>query len=198
MSIGYKLGRAVRAIWNGPFYIGKLTQPVSVGDVLLKTLETFWRTIIAIIAIFFAVAAVVSAWIYIINPIFFPAAKSYIKISAEFDDGKKVIPPTVSIAIGSIASKVEKPFRCNADYPIKVTIGNTSNRRIGEVRFSLSGYTSGFSTDYVIGGDYFEASKIIEPDMGWISCYSIGFKDGVDPAILHFDAKTLSAEYTVK
>ena len=31
------------AIWNGPFDVGKLTQPVSVGDVLLKILEVLWR-----------------------------------------------------------------------------------------------------------------------------------------------------------
>lgn len=32
-----------RAIWNGPFYIGKLERPVSVGDAIMKILETLWR-----------------------------------------------------------------------------------------------------------------------------------------------------------
>lgn len=48
-------------IWNGPFYIGKLSQPVSVGDAILKVLETLWRTaVIAVIAI-----AVLIAWVYL-------------------------------------------------------------------------------------------------------------------------------------
>lgn len=41
----------VRAVWDGPFYIGPLSRPVSVGDVLLKTLETLWRAILSIVAL---------------------------------------------------------------------------------------------------------------------------------------------------
>lgn len=37
------------AIWNGPFHIGKLSRPVSVGDVMMKVLETVWRA--AVIAV---------------------------------------------------------------------------------------------------------------------------------------------------
>ena len=50
-----------RAIWNGPFYIGKLTSPTSVGDAILKVLETLWRGVIvfglgcvAFVAVFLA------------------------------------------------------------------------------------------------------------------------------------------------
>lgn len=48
-----------RAIWNGPFYIGRLTRPVSVGDVLMKLLETLWRVILLGIVAFGALLAVV-------------------------------------------------------------------------------------------------------------------------------------------
>lgn len=48
-----------RSIWNGPFYIGKLTQPVSVGDVMMKVLETLWRTALVGVALFAGLIALI-------------------------------------------------------------------------------------------------------------------------------------------
>jgi hypothetical protein len=198
MSFAYSLGRAFRAIWNGPFYIGKLSQPVSIGDTLMKILETAWRTLAAVVILILIVALMISGWAYILNPVFFPPAKDYLEISVEFDDGTKHIPPTVSLPVAGIASTVKIPFRCDKSYPMKVTIANNGNRPISDVRFSLVGRAAGFSTNYISGGDYFESPKIIKPHMGWMSCYSVLFKDDADPAILRFDAEVLSAEYSSK
>lgn len=54
-----------RSIWNGPFYIGKLTRPVSVGDAIMKVLETLWRTAIILILAFAAFLAVIlgNSWL---------------------------------------------------------------------------------------------------------------------------------------
>ena len=40
-----------RKIWDGPFYIGRLSRPVSVGDAIIKVLETLWRASIILITI---------------------------------------------------------------------------------------------------------------------------------------------------
>ena len=85
----------LRAIWNGPFYAGPLVRPVSVGDAILKLLETIWRASVAIIALAAGLGAVALGWVYAIEPVFFPPASSKVKISAEFDDGSKFIVSTV-------------------------------------------------------------------------------------------------------
>lgn len=43
MQVVETVKRGLAAMWNGPFYIGPLARPVSVGDVLMKLLETTWR-----------------------------------------------------------------------------------------------------------------------------------------------------------
>ena len=108
----------VLTIWNGPFYIGPLTRPVSVGDVLLKTLETLWRAILSIVVLLVVGGLGIAAWVQVIEPMFFPPLKSQISATATFDDGSAKLPP----AIG------EKPFRCSPDYPIKVAFKNNTNR----------------------------------------------------------------------
>lgn len=47
-----------RAIWNGPFYIGPIARPISVGDVLMKLLETLWRAAVIMVAAFAALLAI--------------------------------------------------------------------------------------------------------------------------------------------
>lgn len=62
----------MRAIWNGPFYIGPLSRPVSVGDVLLKALETLWRAILSMVVLLIAGGLGIAAWVQIVEPTFFP------------------------------------------------------------------------------------------------------------------------------
>lgn len=47
--------RIIRLVWNGPFHIGKLSPPVSVGDALLKMLETAWRLILTVVGLLFLI-----------------------------------------------------------------------------------------------------------------------------------------------
>ena len=53
-----------RAIWNGPFYIGRLERPVTVGEAVMKVLETAWRAAVLIVAAYAAVIAwlIFSSW----------------------------------------------------------------------------------------------------------------------------------------
>jgi hypothetical protein len=49
----------IAAVWNGPFYIGKLERPLSLGDVAMKLLETVWRaSVLAVCAVAGIVACI--------------------------------------------------------------------------------------------------------------------------------------------
>jgi hypothetical protein len=43
------MSRYGRVIWNGPFYIGPLVQPVSLGSALMKVLEVWWRALLIVL-----------------------------------------------------------------------------------------------------------------------------------------------------
>lgn len=47
----------LKALWNGPFYIGKLEKPISVAEVMLKFLETVWRGFVLFLAGFVLIVA---------------------------------------------------------------------------------------------------------------------------------------------
>lgn len=65
--MGNSTKRIIRLVWNGPFHIGKLSPPVSVGDVLLKVLETAWRLILAIVGLLLIIGLSLVAWIYVVE-----------------------------------------------------------------------------------------------------------------------------------
>ena len=50
---------ALHKVWDGPFKTPRLEQPISVGWVLLKILETVWRAVIIVLLLVAAVVAFV-------------------------------------------------------------------------------------------------------------------------------------------
>jgi len=106
-----------RAIWNGPFYIGQLTRPVSVGDAIMKVLETAWRALVIVFALVLACLAL----------IFFTAwrdqAKSE-KIRADVNAATSV----------SAAANFEA---CGPAFPIQVRITNAGDRELDYVTFRI-------------------------------------------------------------
>lgn len=188
--------KLITAIWNGPFYIGKLSQPVTVGDVLLKLLETLWRAVVSVIAILLALGASLAAWIYVIEPVIFPPAKGKVEISADYDDGTGVvitnIPPPGG---GSYAKQPPKPFRCSKDYPIKVTIMNKSRDEITDVTFSLEAFMPNSSRNVIKTSGSYRNDVVLKPKSGWITCYSAEIEQGFDANSLVFKAKVLDARY---
>lgn len=102
-----------RAIWNGPFYIGPLTRPVSVGDVLMKVLETAWRGAVLIGG---TVGAFV-AW-FLIGDWFDERATNAAKLKTD------VI----------VRYDIEA---CPTSAPIHALIGNRSNRTLSWVSYEV-------------------------------------------------------------
>jgi hypothetical protein len=102
-----------RAIWNGPFYIGKLERPISVGDALMKVLETLWRA---------AIVALVAFGLFV-------AALSYDSWRQNRRD--EVAGRTVVIDARANFSV------CPSDYPILVAIRNEGRKTISYVSYRI-------------------------------------------------------------
>lgn len=166
----------VRAVWNGPFYIGPLSRPVSVGDVLLKTLETLWRAILSIVILLVVGGLGIAAWVQFIEPVFFPPLKTQINATATYDDGSAKLPP----AIG------EKPFRCSPDYPIRVAFKNNSKTTIGHLDFSIEGRPANRSDNVVEGASWRQADTIIPAGYTWQSCWAVSVGQGLSPETLDY------------
>jgi len=171
-----KLKGLLRAVWNGPFYIGQLSRPVSVGDVLLKTLETLWRAILSIVILLIVGGLGIAAWVQIIEPTFFPPLKTQISASATYDDGSANLSP----------ANGEKPFRCSPDYPIRVSFKNNSKTTIGHIDFSIEGRPANRSDNVVEGASWREADAIIPAGYTSQSCWAVSFEPGVDPKTLEY------------
>jgi hypothetical protein len=66
-SIRGTLSPLIRYVWNGPFYVGQLTQPISLGSAFLKLLEVLWRFVVLAVTSAFIAWAIYTAWSAIIS-----------------------------------------------------------------------------------------------------------------------------------
>ena len=173
----------VRAVWNGPFYIGPLSRPVSVGDVLLKTLETLWRAILSIVVLLVVGGLGIAAWVQVIEPTFFPPLKTQISATATYDDGSAKLPPTIG----------EKPFRCSPDYPIRIAFKNDSKATIGHLNFSIEGRPANRSDNVVEGATWRQTDLIIPAGRTAIFCWAVSVQEGFDPKALDYKIEVWGA-----
>lgn len=188
MAIAYKLGRATRAIWNGPFYIGKLAQPASVGDVLLKVLETIWRTVVALILLIAIGLGIGGLWVQLLAPLMFPPLKDQIVATAIYDVEGVTPPPIVQKG----SDRPETKFRCTADYPLKVIFRNRSSETAAEIGFAIEARRSGYSKNLVsYSQSTYENDYILRPGRAAAQCWSLpGFGEAeVDPSELEYGVK---------
>lgn len=164
-------------VWNGPFHVGQLTRPVSVGDVILKMLETLWRALVLIVVVPIIVLLIVVIWQYIVDPTFFPPLKNKIEATARWDDG---VAPIVTIGSG------QKPFRCSKEYPLKVEFYNRSRRIVRDTSFSVVANLPNRSTN--VFEHYFSAhlDAVMQPQSGWTQCYAIQLQSGIDPSSVEY------------
>ena len=102
-----------RVIWNGPFYIGKLERPVSVGDAIMKVLETAWRGAVIIVAAFAALF-------------------SYIA----YDSWSKSRAEAAALTTTEIVASYN-PAVCGDSQPIEVVIGNSGRRTLSYVSYII-------------------------------------------------------------
>ncbi|GLT02988.1 hypothetical protein GCM10007897_44250 [Sphingobium jiangsuense] len=178
MGVLFTAGRVCRTIWNGPFYIGKVTRPASVGDVLMKLLETAWRLVVSAALL----AGVVSIWFGYLNDKLFPPLKDQIEISASWDDGTMVsLPPKIGV-------KADTPLKCEGNWPVRVQFFNRSSKTVSLVAFSIQAHQPNRSMDVSEYTPTRESDVIIPPRMGYSQCWSVPIKPGYDPSKLIYEA----------
>jgi len=179
--------RVLRAIWNGPFHIGRLSQPVSVGDVLLKVLETFWRAAVAIVGGAAAVAGTLSLWFLVVEPVLFPPLEKSIAITVRYDDGKQPLPPRIESATAKPdpAKDRYENFRCTSLYPLLVEFTNNSSKTVKHIGFEIAARYPDHSDD-LANSNYLESDAILKPHYSVKNCYSVTYRDNSDiPALVH-------------
>ena len=190
---GRAVHKIVRAIWNGPFHIGPLSQPATVGDVLAKVLETLWRTLVFLVSLISAVCGIALGWAFIIQPVFFPFASTKLTTITLYDDGKQILPPIISLGT---PPEYVKP-QCVKDYPIKVFVTNNSRHRsISNVKLQIKAFEPYSSRDVARNTWYLSMDAIILPKGGWHwQCYNVSVDSRQDPTSMTYKAEILSADY---
>jgi hypothetical protein len=208
MSIAYRLGRAVRAVWNGPFHIGKLSRPVSVGDVLLKMLETMWRGAIGLIGVVVSVVAAYALWAEVLSPNLFPPLASRIVAKASYDRGKQLESPAAVVEVpalqstpavtgGSAVSRAStrgayENFRCADDFPLMIEFHNRSAETVSKINFEVEAYLHGHSTNHA-SNNFFTADSILKPGFSHKSCWRIRVSHEYDPSTLTYVVRVIRA-----
>ena len=191
--MGTRINATARAIWNGPFHMGALSRPVSVGDVLLKLLETMWRAIVALITLLVVGGLVIAAWVLVVEPTFFPPLQSKIVASASYDDGISPLPPVIRTVTDVPRKGAPPPFRCTKEYPVKVLFTNTSGKLVSQLSFSIRGMPPGRSGDVIEDGTWRQADVLIRPGFTWSSCWSFAVRDGYTAETLTYVVEVVSA-----
>ena len=138
------MGAFLRAVWNGPFYIGELAQPVSVGDVLMKVLETAWRAAVIVIV---GVGAAVAWLVY---------------------RDHKARSEQAALRDQVVISAIMDVKTCGSTRPISVLIHNRSAERLASVSYSV------FITDPKSGDDVAPSHfRYLTTKRGLLEGYSI-------------------------
>lgn len=183
----------LQSIWNGPFHVGKLAQPISVGDVLLKILEVLWRAIISVIAL----SVCVAVYVTYIHSALFPPLKDNIIAEAFYAADFVAPPPLVQTVTGgsprvpSVDDMETQP--CSKDFPVRITFRNTGSKSVTDVRYQLEGYAPGRSDDYLEYQTSQTSDLILRPGFGFSGCYAARTKDGFDPKMLTYKVDVWSA-----
>ncbi|WP_397401611.1 hypothetical protein [Phenylobacterium sp.] len=131
------IGAVARAVWNGPFFIGKLTRPVSLGDVAMKLLETTWRSVILLAVVVGGIAAAAVVW------------------------ESRPPPPSLPDQIAGTAT-LGSPD-CDAALPLHVALKNNSQERVGSVSFKVAAYEPGRTTNLAVSGSDMFVTDVIIP-----------------------------------
>lgn len=159
--------RAARAVWNGPFWIGPLTRPVSTGDAILKVLETIWKGIVVLLAA--ALSVGMAAWTYNLVASLFTAR------------------PLNELILGKARYDVKA---CEKEFPILVELENRSKLTLGKVSFHLIVRQPGRSTDLNDELSDWDSDAVIPPSTRAWACWTVPeLSEKLDPSVLQYSVK---------
>lgn len=160
--------RAARAVWSGPFAIGPLTQPVSLGAALLRLLEVIWKFGIAVLVGVITALAMAAVW-EPIDRMINPSLESQLAGEAHFD-----------------------PQSCSKEFPVVVIVRNRSNRVLASAQIDLVVRQPGRSTN-LNKEPSFDWDAIVQPGKANALCYRFPTDIADDPKTLEYSVNIWSA-----
>ncbi len=163
MGLGDIGKRAVRAVWSGPFAVGPLVQPISLGSALLRILEVIWKAVIALVIAAGTTLMIGVVW-ESIDRALNPSLESQLKAEAHFD-----------------------PASCSKEYPIVVIIRNQSKRALTSARIDLVVRQPGRSTN-LNREPSFDWDAIVQPGNVNALCYPLPSDISEAPNTLEYSA----------
>lgn len=172
--LSFHAGRAMRAIWRGPFYIGTLSRPVPIGEAVFKLLEITWR-----LAVVLACALVIGSLYFWAEPQLNPPLEKRIITRIVYDDGSIEVPPVVR-------DDSTKPFRCNPDYPIKVYFDNPTGKTITEISYGVRAFRPGHSNAISDGFSDAKLDLIMKPRTTAVQCSAVSLPHWAEPKTLEY------------
>jgi len=152
-------------IWHGPFHLGPLQRPVSVGDALLKLFEVVWKGFVAVIIA--VIGAVLSIAVYL----------NFLQ------------PKPLDKQIQTLA-RVDRKLCSDPKFPLLVRFTNNSTKTIGLIDFQVEARRWGTTTD--LNNDYvgLKSDTIIPAHEQLAWCYALPENlTGYNPRDLGFTAK---------
>ncbi len=168
MSFFDKLKQSARAVWSGPFAIGPIAQPISLGAALLRILEVIWK---------FGIAALVAAVMAI----------ALVLAGEKIDE---ILNPTLESQI--VGKALFAPENCSKEFPILVMLHNNSRRTLASARIQLVVTRSGFSTN-LNNDDYIFSDAIVQAGKDIGLCYGMPTNITDDPKTLEYSVKIWDA-----
>lgn len=168
MVLGDLGKRAAQAVWSGPFAIGPLTQPISLGAALLRILEVIWKFGIAVLVAGIAALALAAAW-ETIDRTLNPSLESQLAAEAHFD-----------------------PESCSKEFPIVVIVRNRSRRPLASAQIDLVVRQPGRSTN-LNKEPSFDWDAIVQPGKANALCYQFPADMTDDPKTLEYTVNIWSA-----
>jgi hypothetical protein len=169
MSVGNKFVRVLNAIWSGPFSIGPLVQPVSVGSAILKIIEVLWK--VSIVGLLFLLAAFV-----------FFRTLEYFEEAANPSLGSQIV-----------ASAKYDPLACGKENPIAVKLENNSQSKLNsanvDIIITLTGRSTNLNKNPSVDWDL-----ILDPGKSDILCYAIPQSVTENPIELEFSVDLWSVQ----
>lgn len=158
-----RIFKPLKTIWNGPFHIGRIQQPVTLGAAILKILEVLWRLLI--------VGAVAMALIFMVAVILQVRSPSYVRLSNEIE-----------------ATVFHDTSICSDEFPLLISFKNNSKQTVGEISFTTIVRATGHSTDLAKFHSYRE-DAIIRPAGTHSGCWRVPETESLTRRPLEFSVR---------
>lgn len=187
-----KARKIIRLVWNGPFHVGPLSSPVSLGDALLKILQTVWRAAVLLTAILLLLLTIVLgaiAWEDHLKERVFPPLAASVSVEVRhYSD------PDIPVLLENPDGTANLAMPCMKEYPLSVSFYNGSDEPLSRIFFAIRGYVPGRTSNVLIAADELEADALILPGRKWQTCYSAQTDDQIDLDGLVYDADVVRVE----